>query len=113
MLVVQRNQPQRVCTAGNLAFLPRDTLTLILYKLARPVGVDAPRDPDDLIIPSREGALRLLRAACKAEVKRVVMTSAIEAASDWMWMGDVAEILRSALGDRAHKVPTKRCLNFY
>jgi dihydroflavonol-4-reductase len=47
--------------------------------VAAPVGVDAPRDPDELIIPTRDGALRVLRAACRAGVKRVVLTSAIEA----------------------------------
>jgi len=47
--------------------------------VAAPVGVDAPRDPDDLIIPTRDGALLVLRAACRAKVQRVVMTSAIEA----------------------------------
>lgn len=47
--------------------------------VAAPVGVDAPRDPDDLIIPTRDGALRVLRAACRANVQRVVLTSAIEA----------------------------------
>ena len=47
--------------------------------IAAPVGVDAPRDPDELIVPTRDGALRVLRAACRAGVGRVVMTSAIEA----------------------------------
>ena len=47
--------------------------------VAAPVGVEAPRDPNDLIIPTRDGALRVLRAACRAEVERVVLTSAIEA----------------------------------
>ncbi len=47
--------------------------------VAAPVGVDAPRDPDDLIIPTRDGTLRVLRAACRADVRRVVLTSAIEA----------------------------------
>lgn len=47
--------------------------------IAAPVGVEAPRDPNVLIEPTRDGALRLLRAACGAQVKRVVMTSAIEA----------------------------------
>ena len=47
--------------------------------VAAPVGVDAPRDPDQLIGPTRDGALRVLRAACRAKVGRVVMTSAIEA----------------------------------
>ncbi|MFZ6642357.1 NAD-dependent epimerase/dehydratase family protein [Undibacterium sp. TC4M20W] len=47
--------------------------------VAAPVGVDAPRDPEVLIAPTRNGALRVLRAACQAKVRRVVMTSAIEA----------------------------------
>lgn len=47
--------------------------------IAAPVGVHAPRNPDDLIVPTREGALRVLRAACRANVRRVVMTSAVEA----------------------------------
>ncbi len=46
---------------------------------AAPVGVNAPRDPNDLIVPTRDGALRVLRAACGAGVKRVVLTSAVEA----------------------------------
>ncbi|MES2742528.1 MAG: NAD-dependent epimerase/dehydratase family protein [Pseudomonadota bacterium] len=47
--------------------------------VAAPVGVAAPRDPNELIVPTRDGALRVLRAACRARVRRVVMTSAIEA----------------------------------
>lgn len=47
--------------------------------VAAPVGVSAPRDPDELIVPTRDGALRVLRAACNAEVERVVLTTAIEA----------------------------------
>ncbi len=47
--------------------------------IAAPVGVDAPRDPNELLIPTRDGALRVLRAACNAQVERVVLTSAIEA----------------------------------
>ncbi len=47
--------------------------------VAAPVGVSAPKNPDDLIIPTRDGALRVLRSACRANVRRVVMTSAIEA----------------------------------
>ena len=38
--------------------------------VAAPVGVEAPRDPDDLIAPTRDGALRVLRAACRAELHR-------------------------------------------
>ena len=44
--------------------------------VASPLGFDAPRDPDALIGPARDGALRVLQAAIDAGVKRVVMTSA-------------------------------------
>lgn len=44
--------------------------------VASPLGASAPRDPNALIIPARDGTLRVLRAATKAGVKRVVMTSA-------------------------------------
>jgi dihydroflavonol-4-reductase len=47
--------------------------------VASPVGLDVPRDPDVLIVPARDGALRVLSAACRAKVERVVMTSALEA----------------------------------
>jgi len=49
--------------------------------VASPLGFDNPKDPDALIVPARDGALRVLRAATKAGVKRVVMTSACAAAS--------------------------------
>ena len=48
--------------------------------VASPMGQDNPKNPDDLIIPAREGTLRVLRAAVKAGVKRVVMTSSLAAA---------------------------------
>jgi dihydroflavonol-4-reductase len=47
--------------------------------IAAPVGVHSPRDPNELIVPTRDGALRVLSAACRAGVRRVVMTSAVEA----------------------------------
>jgi nucleoside-diphosphate-sugar epimerase len=49
--------------------------------VASPLGTDAPRNPDALIIPARDGTLRVLRAAVKARVGRVVMTSSTAAAS--------------------------------
>ena len=48
--------------------------------VASPLGSDSSRDPDALIVPARDGTLRVLRAAVKAGVKRVVMTSAAAAA---------------------------------
>ena len=56
--------------------------------VAAPVGVDAPRDPDKLIVPTRDGALRVLRAACRANVRRVVLTSAVEACRPQMTSPD-------------------------
>jgi len=49
--------------------------------VASPLGADSPRDPDVLIVPAREGTLRVLRAAAKAAVKRVVLTSSCAAAT--------------------------------
>lgn len=48
--------------------------------VASPLG-DTARDADELIVPARDGALRVLRAATSAGVRRVVMTSAANAAS--------------------------------
>jgi len=49
--------------------------------VASPLGADDPKDPQVLIVPARDGALRALKAATKAGVKRVVMTSSVAAAS--------------------------------
>ncbi|SRR5579859_404218 len=49
--------------------------------VASPLGAEMPKNPDDLIVPAREGTLRVLRAAVKAGVKRVVMTSSVAASS--------------------------------
>src|SRR5258706_16190068 len=48
--------------------------------VASPLGADAPTNADALIAPARDGALRVLRAATKAGVKRVVLTSSTAAA---------------------------------
>ncbi len=47
--------------------------------MASPFPAGIPRHEDDLIIPAREGALRVLRAARDAGVKRVVLTSSFAA----------------------------------
>jgi len=47
--------------------------------VASPISVAEPKDPDELIVPAREGALRAIRAAIKAGVRRVVMTSSVAA----------------------------------
>ncbi len=47
--------------------------------VASPFPADLPKHEDELIVPAREGALRVLRAARDAGVKRVVMTSSFAA----------------------------------
>jgi dihydroflavonol-4-reductase len=57
--------------------------------VASPLGVADPKDPNDLIVPARDGAKRAVAAAIKAGVKRVVLTSSVAATtkgvggSDW------------------------------
>jgi dihydroflavonol-4-reductase len=47
--------------------------------VASPFPASAPKDPDELIVPARDGALRVLRAAREAGVERVVLTSSFAA----------------------------------
>ncbi len=47
--------------------------------VASPFPASVPKHEDDLIVPAREGALRVLRAARDAGVKRVVLTSSFAA----------------------------------
>jgi len=47
--------------------------------VASPVPLRAIKDPDELIVPARDGALRALRAAKAAGVQRFVMTSSVAA----------------------------------
>jgi len=47
--------------------------------VASPFPPVQPKDPDELIVPARDGALRVLRAALDAGAERVVMTSSIAA----------------------------------
>ena len=50
-----------------------------VFHIASPFPTAAPKHEDELIVPAREGALRVLRAARDAGVKRVVMTSSFAA----------------------------------
>jgi len=47
--------------------------------VASPFPRAQPKDPDELIVPAREGTLRVLRAALDAGVRRVVVTSSVAA----------------------------------
>ncbi|MBX7101534.1 MAG: aldehyde reductase [Myxococcaceae bacterium] len=50
-----------------------------VHHVASPFPPSMPQHEDELIVPAREGALRLLRAARTAGVKRVVLTSSFAA----------------------------------
>ena len=50
-----------------------------VHHVASPIPYVQPEDPDELIVPAREGALRVLRAARDAGARRVVLTSSFAA----------------------------------
>jgi dihydroflavonol-4-reductase len=62
-------------TGWNEAVAGSDTV----LHVASPFPAGIPRHEDELIVPAREGALRVLRAARDAGVKRVVLTSSFAA----------------------------------
>jgi dihydroflavonol-4-reductase len=47
--------------------------------VASPFPLVQPKDPDELIVPAREGTLRVLRAALGAGASRIVVTSSVAA----------------------------------
>jgi nucleoside-diphosphate-sugar epimerase len=47
--------------------------------VASPFPPKQPKDPDELIVPARDGALRVLRAALAEGVERIVLTSSVAA----------------------------------
>ena len=52
--------------------------TYVLH-VASPFPISQPKNEDELIVPAREGSIRVLRAARDAGVKRVVLTSSFAA----------------------------------
>ena len=60
--------------------------------VASPIPVMQPKDPDELVGPARDGALRVLKAAVDAACERVVMTSSVAAVGEW----------GSGVGDETH-----------
>ena len=69
--------PRRRADVGRRLARGRRGLRLRLRRLA--VSPAQPKDPDELIVPAREGTVRVLRAALDAGVKRVVLTSSVAA----------------------------------
>jgi nucleoside-diphosphate-sugar epimerase len=69
-----------VADLGNDAGWPQavDGCTYVLH-VASPFPTAQPDDPDELIVPARDGTLRVLRAALDAGVERVVVTSSVAA----------------------------------
>ncbi len=47
--------------------------------VASPFPPAQPKDPDELIVPARDGTLRVLEAALGADVQRIVVTSSVAA----------------------------------
>jgi len=47
--------------------------------VASPIPSSMPKNPDDLIVPAREGTLNVMRATSRASVQRVVQTSSLSA----------------------------------
>lgn len=47
--------------------------------VASPLSTSVPKDENEMIVPARDGTLRVLRAAREAGVKRVVITSSLAA----------------------------------
>src|SRR5271169_6104870 len=50
-----------------------------IHHVASPIPSGQPKDPDELIVPAREGTVRVLKAARDAGARRVVMTSSFAA----------------------------------
>ncbi|MDA8196252.1 MAG: NAD-dependent epimerase/dehydratase family protein [Actinomycetota bacterium] len=50
-----------------------------VHHVASPIPPAQPEDPNELIVPAREGTIRVLRSACDAGVRRVVLTSSFAA----------------------------------
>jgi nucleoside-diphosphate-sugar epimerase len=85
-----RNALDKQATTGRLSFVEADLsadagwdramegCTYVLH-VASPVPRQAPKNADDVILPARDGTLRVLKAATSAGVKRVVMTSSTAA----------------------------------
>ena len=47
--------------------------------VASPLPVSQPKDPDELIVPAREGTVRVVSAALDGGVERIVLTSSVAA----------------------------------
>ncbi|MBL1430873.1 MAG: aldehyde reductase [Robiginitomaculum sp.] len=85
-----RNALADHCDVSNLSFVELDLMSDIgwaeavdgcsfVQHVASPFPSSEPDNEDDLIVPAREGALRAMKFAAAAGVKRVVLTSSMAA----------------------------------
>ena len=54
-----------------------------VHHVASPIPYVQPDDPDELVVPAREGTVRVLRAARDVGARRVVLTSSFAAVGYW------------------------------
>jgi hypothetical protein len=73
-----------------------------VLQVASPLGTESPRDPNTLIVPAHVRAM----TAPGAGGERLIASGA------FMWMEEIAQILRGALGERANRVPTRTVPDF-
>ncbi len=59
--------------------------------VASPFPPAQPRDPDELIVPARDGTLRVLRESLAAGVERIVVTSSVAAVRNGNPDGDTSQ----------------------
>ena len=65
--------------------------------VASPFPATQPKDPQEVIVPARDGAIRVLRAGLDADVERIVLTSSIAAVREGPHQLPRASIHRSRL----------------
>ena len=70
--------------------------------VASPLMAGIPKDPNELIVPAREGTLNVLRAATAAGVKRVVITSSMAAVAYGLNASPDAPITEERWSDPDH-----------
>jgi nucleoside-diphosphate-sugar epimerase len=73
--------------------------------VASPYPSTVPKDENELIAPARDGALRVLRAARDAGVRRVVLTSSFAAIGfqNQLWRDDFLPFCRSRFPPPSNK----------
>lgn len=77
--------------------------------VASPLSASLPKDENEMIIPAKEGAENVLRAAIKNEVKRVVMTSSVAA----IGYGNMSSATQSYTEEHWTNVQDKKDTNPY